>query len=77
MGLWYLPGAVEGRKDACNDGKSMLTYALSYGKSSASIRDKCCLRGNYWPKEEVQDEVVQVVKKKKDQSKGKSSQGKK
>lgn len=55
MGLWYLPPAVagagrgsSGNKDTCNKGKDMLEYALSYGKGSAGIRDKCCLRANYW-----------------------------
>jgi hypothetical protein len=56
MGLWYLPAAQDGRgggsRDVCNSGKDMLQYALTYGKGSASIRDKCCLRGKYWPAEE-------------------------
>ena len=52
MGLWYLPGAIDGaHKDTCNSGKDMLQYALTYGKGSATIRDKCCLRANYWPPE--------------------------
>eukprot|EP01032_Pedospumella_encystans_P023021 gene23021-26075_t len=50
MGLWYLPD----NRDVCNAGKEMLHYALTYGHTStASIRDKCCLRGKYWPKEEA------------------------
>jgi len=52
MGLWYLPGTPARGKDVCNSGKDMLQYALSYAKSGASIRDKCCMRDNYWPKEE-------------------------
>lgn len=57
MGLWYLPNAVDHGKDVCNNGKDMLQYALSYGHtSSASIRDKCCLRANYWPKEVAEEE---------------------
>lgn len=58
MGLWYLPdppsGGGGGRgRDTCNKGKDMLEYALSYGRGggSAGIRDKCCLRGRYWPPE--------------------------
>ena len=59
MGLWYLPNAVPGaRKDTCNSGKDMLQYALTYGKGSAPIRDKCCLRGNYWPPEQEEGKAT-------------------
>lgn len=56
MGLWYLPGAsTAGRKDTCNDGRAMLEYALIYGQgNNANIRDKCCMRGNYWPPDAVE-----------------------
>ena len=55
MGLWFLPGeAQRGHKDTCNNGKYMLEYALVYGKATnANIRDKCCLRSNYWPPDET------------------------
>jgi hypothetical protein len=60
MKLWYLPeaysrGILGGKKDYCNDGKSMLEYSLIYGQQAgnqAGIRDRCCVRSRYWPKHE-------------------------
>jgi len=54
MKLWFLPGKGRARAtDTCNEGRLMLQYALTSGRGPAKIRDKCCLRGNYWPREEI------------------------
>ena len=48
VGLWYIPD----NHDVCNDGSSMISYAITYNqnrKSSSFMRDKCCMRKNYWP----------------------------
>jgi len=54
IGLWFLPGASKlqhANTDTCTEGRQMLNYAVTQGRGSANIRDKCCLRGRYWPHE--------------------------
>eukprot|EP01038_Epipyxis_sp_PR26KG_P009477 gene9477-12768_t len=50
IGLWYLPEVNE----VCNNGKSMIRYASEQSKRKGSqdlMRNKCCAREKYWPKE--------------------------
>lgn len=45
VGLWYLPDNHEG--GTCHKASAMSTFIKSGGK----IRDECCKRDKYWPKE--------------------------
>ena len=54
VGLWYLPDDSDAEKGkTCTNAPSMLKYIQ--GLPSETIRDLCCNRDLYWPKEQVEE----------------------
>jgi hypothetical protein len=56
IGLWYVP-----ESDQCTQGKDMLQSI--YMNSAWSIKDACCMRKNYWPKEEIGEGADKALEK--------------